>query len=118
MTIRDMRDILKADVLLGQDNLDREVLSACGSDLMSDVLAFVKEKAVLLTGMTNPQVIRTAEMADIVAVIFVRGKAPTGDVLEMAKECDIPVLCCSLTLYDACGVLYQNGLQGGSRPIG
>lgn len=78
MTVKDIKDILGARVACGEEYLDREVHSACGSDMMSDVLAFVKDKSVLLTGLCNPQVIRTAEMMDIVCVIFIRGKKPDG----------------------------------------
>ena len=76
MTVRDVKDVLGARVLAGEEFLDREVKSACGSDMMSDVLAFSKDHSVLLTGLCNPQVIRTAEMLDIVCIIFVRGKKP------------------------------------------
>lgn len=75
MTVRDVREVLGARVLAGEEHLDREVRSACGSDMMSDVLAFSKDHSVLLTGLCNPQVIRTAEMLDIVCIIFVRGKS-------------------------------------------
>lgn len=76
MTVRDVRDKLGAKVLAGENHLDEEVRSACGSDMMSDVLAFSKDHSVLLTGLCNPQVIRTAEMLDIVCIVFVRGKKP------------------------------------------
>jgi len=95
--------------------LQEEILSACGSDLMSDVLAFVKEKTVLLTGLTNPHVVRTAEMLDVSAIVFVRGKKPTEDILRMAIDRKIAILTTSHTLYVACGILYQNGLPGGVR---
>ena len=84
MTVKDARDILGARVLVGEEYLDREVCSACGSDMMSDVLAFSKDHSILLTGLCNPQVIRTAEMLDIVCLIFVRGKKPDESMLEMA----------------------------------
>ncbi len=79
-------------MLIGEEHLDREVRSACGSDMMSDVLAFSKDHSMLLTGLCNPQVIRTAEMLDIVCIIFVRGKKPDDTVLQMAKERDLVVL--------------------------
>ena len=81
MTVKDVRDVLGARVLAGEEFLDREVKSACGSDMMSDVLAFSKDHSVLLTGLCNPQVIRTAEMLDIVCIIFVRGKKPDESML-------------------------------------
>lgn len=100
-------------MLCGADMLENEVHSACGSDMMSDVLAFVKEQAVLLTGLTNPQVVRTAEMMDMKCVVFVRGKKPTREVIALAEECGIVLLSCRERMYVACGKLYENGLRGG-----
>ena len=77
---------------------------------MSDVLAYVKDQAVLLTGLVNPQVIRTAEMMDMACIVFVRSKKPSEEMLEIAKECGIVVLSTDKTLYVACGLLYSNGL--------
>ena len=81
MKIRIIRELLDAEVLCGQEYMDREVNSACGSDMMSDVLAYVKDQAVLLTGLVNPQVVRTAEMMDMVCVVFVRSKMPTEEIV-------------------------------------
>ena len=113
MTLKRVQDILGAKVLTGKDDLDREVLSACGSDLMSDVLAFVKDQAVLLTGLMNQQVIRTAEMMDIICIIFVRRKEPSPEVVELAKEKGIAVMTTTHRMFTACGMLYQAGLNGG-----
>lgn len=110
MKLSEVRDILGAEVLCGEENLDREVLSACGSDLMSDVLAFVKNQALLLTGLVNPQSIRTADMMDIHCVAFVRGKTPDEAILDLARERDITVLATPLRMYEACGKLYAGGL--------
>ncbi|MDD3243875.1 MAG: DRTGG domain-containing protein [Eubacteriales bacterium] len=118
MNIGDIREYLGAEVLCGQDGMETEILSACGSDLMSDVLAFVKEKTVLLTGLTNPHVIRTAEMLDVSLIVFVRGKYPSDDILEMAKERGIAIFRTEMTLFEACGVLYTHGLRGGRHKIG
>ena len=107
-------EILNAEVCCGEDKMDVEVLSACGSDFMSDVLAFVKNQAVLLTGMINPQVIRTAEMMDMKCIVFVRGKHPTPEMLSLARSCGIVVMSTALPMYSACGELYKRGLQGGS----
>ena len=111
MTIRDIAELLDAKVECGKE-LDKEVLSACGSDMMSDVLAFVKHQAVLLTGLVNSQVIRTAEMMDMVCVVFVRSKTPGIEMIELAEESGIVVLSTSKRMYEACGILYSNGLQG------
>ncbi|MDO4325102.1 MAG: DRTGG domain-containing protein [bacterium] len=114
MTVRDARDILGARVLVGEEYLDQEVRSACGSDMMSDVLAFSKDHSILLTGLCNPQVIRTAEMLDIVCIIFVRGKKPDATILEMAKARDLVVLETGHRMFSACGMLYKAGLNGGA----
>ncbi len=114
MTVKDVKDVLKARVLTGEDLLDQEVRSACGSDMMSDVLAFSKDHSVLLTGLCNPQVIRTAEMLDIVCLIFVRGKKPDDSIIEMAKDRDLVVLVTGHRMFSACGMLYSAGLRGGA----
>lgn len=116
MTIRDVQDILKAKCLSGAELLDSEVKSACGSDMMSDVLAFTKDHSVLLTGLCNPQVIRTVELLDIVCIVFVRGKKPDDMLLDMAKERSIVILSTGHRMYSACGLLYCAGLTGGSMP--
>ena len=112
MKLSEIRDILNATVLCGEEHLDREVLSACGSDFMSDVLAYVKNQALLLTGLVNPQVIRTADMVEMKCVVFVRGKAPDESILELARDRDIVVMTSALRMYTACGLLYHNGLRG------
>lgn len=114
MKISQISELLNAKVLCCEDLLDSEVCSACGSDMMSDVLAFVKNQAVLLTGLVNPQVIRTAEMMDMRCVVFVRGKKPTFDVIDLAEECGIVLLTTDERMYAACGKLYATGLTGGS----
>ena len=112
MKLSEVRDILHAEVLYGEESLDREVFSACGSDFMSDVLAYVKNQALLLTGLVNPQVIRTADMMDMKCIAFVRGKKPDDSVLALAQERDIVVMCTPMRMYDACGKLYIKGLRG------
>lgn len=112
MKIREIRDALNAKVLWGEDLLDKEVLYAFGSDLMSDVLAFVKTGTILLTGLVNSQVIRTAEMADVTAILFVRGKVPDQDVIDLAKENSIAILTTNYTLFTTSGILYNCGLRG------
>ncbi|MEQ2456968.1 DRTGG domain-containing protein [Flavonifractor hominis] len=112
MRLSDIKRILSATVLCGEDHLDREVFSACGSDFMSDVLAFVKNQALLLTGLVNPQVVRTADMVEMKCIIFVRGKIPGRDILALAEERDIVIMTCPKRMYEACGLLYSNGLRG------
>ena len=114
MTVNDIIELLDGTALAGKDELDKEVLTACGSDMMSDVLAFVKDRAVLLTGLCNPQVIRTAEMMDVVAIVFVRSKKPDEQMIELANEREIPLLCTGHRMFSACGLLYEKGLRGGA----
>ena len=114
MTIEKIKEILNAEVMCNTDLLQSEVNTACGSDMMSDVLAFVKEQAALLTGLVNPQVIRTAEMMDMHCIVFVRGKRPDLKMIEMAEERDMVILCTELEMFTACGKLYSAGLKGGS----
>ena len=112
MYLKEIRDILSATVLCGEEKLDLEVHSACGSDFMSDVLAFVKDQAMLLTGMVNPQVIRTADMMDMKCIVFVRGKVPDETMLELARARDMVVMTTRERMYTSCGLLYVNGLTG------
>ena len=118
MTIADVRDILEATVLVGQDRMEEPVDTACGSDLMSDVLAFVKDKTVLITGLINTHVVRTSEMLDITCIVFARGKQPNAEILEMAEETGITVMCTEMTTYTACGELYVHGLPGTKKRLG
>ncbi len=117
MKISAIAQLLDAEVLCGNEHLESEVKSACGSDMMSDVLAFVKDQAVLLTGLVNSQVVRTAEMMDMRCIVFVRGKMPTPEILALADESGIVVLASKERMYQACGKLYINGLNGGSIHI-
>ena len=112
MKISEIRDILKADVLVGEDQLDKSVVAAGGADLMADVLSAAAQEAVLLTGLTTEQVLRTARVADVACVVFVRGKKPDQPVLELAQTFDLPVLLTKYSLFVASGRLYINGLRG------
>ncbi len=118
MTIRDMVDILQAKVLLGEDKLETPVYTACCSDLMSDVLAFVDEKTVLITGLVNPHVIRTSEMLDLKCLVFARGKVPNEEILESAAEQGLVVISTKATAFSTCGLLYEGGLRGVPVPMG
>ncbi len=112
MILEDIRRILDAEVIAGDDLLSKDVVMACGSDLMSDVLAFAKSESILLTGLTNPQVVRTAEMADLQAICFVRGKKPGQETIDLAESKDIPLLVTPLPMFESCGRLYREGLPG------
>ncbi len=111
LKLYEVQQVLGAIQICGHHSLEREVATACGADLMSDVLAFTKDGALLLTGLTNPQVIRTADVGGLSAIIFVRGKIPSKDTTEMAKELDIPLFSTPQTLFEACGILFANGLK-------
>ena len=113
MKISEVMKILNARLICGEELLDVDVKTACSSDMMSDVLAFSKEHTVLLTGLINPQVLRTADMLDIRCVVFVRGKQPSDELIELAGEYDIALLSTELTLYIASGTLYTSGLMAG-----
>lgn len=112
MRLADVERLLKAEVLVAPDDASVEITAAGAADLISDVLAFVKEKTLLLTGLTNPQVVTAADLIDLIGIVFVRGKKPSRDVLEMAKQRRLPVFRTRLHMYEACGILYQAGLKG------
>ena len=113
MKLREIANLLNADILIGAQRLEDEVFSACGSDMMSDVLAFVTDQTVLLTGLVNEQVIRTAAMLDMRCIIIVRGKQPTPGMVQLAKQNDIAILTTGFNLYESCGMLYSNSLKEG-----
>jgi predicted transcriptional regulator len=115
MKLEAVRTILNCQVITGDDKLDEEVGVGCGADLMSDVLAFIKPNALLLTGLTNVQAVRTAEIAEVKAIVYVRGKLPDRDAIDLAKEKGIVLLCTSLPMYESCGRLHRHGLPGGSE---
>jgi len=112
MVVNDIIKIVKGEIIFEGD-LEAEVNTACGSDMMSDVLAFVKDQSVLLTGLVNPQVVRTAEMMDMVCIVFVRGKVPDETMINLARSKGITLISTPLRMFTACGLLYSNGLDGG-----
>ena len=110
MNLHDVQRLLGADVLTGKEYLDRQIETCCGSDMMSDVLAFTKRNTLLCTGLTNMQVVRTADMTELSALVF-----PDLDILEAAEDNMLPVLVTDHTLFEACGILYQAGINGCSK---
>jgi len=112
MTLEEVLAAISGKAISRDVDLSASVAMACGADLMSDVLAFTHAGTLLLTGLTNPQVIRTAEMAGIQAVVFVRGKYPPPETIALAEEKGIPLLASRYTMYETCGRLYQAGLPG------
>ena len=112
MKVQDIVGILEAEIV-NEGDMDAEIKTACGSDMMSDVLAFVKEQSVLLTGLVNPQVVRTADMMDMHCIVFIRGKSPDDTIIALAKQRDITILKTRYRMFTACGKLYDAGLRGG-----
>lgn len=110
MTLREILQIIEGKTITKDANLDQDVEMGCGSDLMSDVLAFTHEGTILMTGLTNPQVVRTAEIAGIKAIIFVRGKYPPQKTITLAMEKGIPLLASKYTMFETSGRLYAAGL--------
>ena len=115
MTISQIITALDATLLTPNADCAREVHTACGSDMMSDVLAYVKDQAVLLTGLNNPQVVRTADMMDMVCIVFVRGKEPDADMIALAERRGMVMLRTQHRMFTACGLLWENGLRGGGK---
>ena len=112
MKISTLTELLDAKIICGEENIGKHVYSACGSDMMSDVLAYVKDQAVLLTGLVNTQVVRTAMMMDMVCIVFVRNKMPTEEMIELARDHGLVLITSDKRMYDACGILFKAGLTG------
>ena len=112
MTLKEIKELLQAEVINGDDSLDVEITFAGGSDLMSDVLAFGKPGILLLTGLSNAQSVRTANIIDAKAIVYVRGKKPDKMGIELAREKGIPLLTTKYMMYTACGILFSHGLPG------
>jgi predicted transcriptional regulator len=111
MKLSEVLEAIEGEMISKDADLDLEVKMGCGADLMSDVLAFTHEGTLLMSGLTNPQVVRTAEMADIKAIVFVRGKIPPPETVRLAEERGIPLLASKYTMFETCGRLFQAGLQ-------
>ena len=112
MKLYEIRDILKATVLVGEEHLSKTVLAGGGADLMDDVLSAVAEGGLLLTGLTTEKVLTTAKIAGVMVIVFVRGKKPGESLLELARSYDLPVMTTEYSLFVASGRLYMNGLRG------
>jgi predicted transcriptional regulator len=117
MNVKELVEIVGGSVLTPRVSLDREVKGGCGADLMSDVLASVKSEAVLLTGLCNIQVVRTAQIADLCAIVFVRGKIPQPDIIALAAQENIPLITSPFGTFELCGRLYEAGLYSSENVI-
>jgi predicted transcriptional regulator len=116
MTLQEIKELLQAEVITGDDRLNEEITFAGASDLMSDVLAFGKPGILLLTGLSNSQSVRTASIIEAKAIIYVRGKKPDKEGIELAKEKKLPLLSTKVMMYAACGLLFKHGLKGINPP--
>ena len=110
MIVSDLQGLLMCEVFTGEEHLDRPVIYGCASDLMSDVLAFSRSGALLLTGLVNVQTVQTAFIAELTAIVVVRGKKPDKTVQALAMEKGIPLLGTPYSMYEACGILYRAGI--------
>ncbi len=118
MNVEKIIDIVHGKLCHNNGDLTREVKGGCGADLMSDVLASIQPEAVLLTGLCNPQVVRTAQMADVAAIILVRGKNPPRETIDLAEKENITLITSPYGMFELCGRLYQAGLASLERPMG
>lgn len=117
MNVSELITMINGKLMNPNANLTREVKGGCGADLMSDVLASIKPEAVLLTGLCNPQVVRTAQMADVAAIILVRGKIPPKETIDLAKEEKIALISSPYGMFELCGRLYAAGLKSYEMPV-
>lgn len=117
MTLAEIKETLDAELLTSDSDLSVEVHCACAADMMSDVLAFTEPASLIITGLTSQQTLRTVEIADAVAVVFVRGKRPGSDLIAYANEKKIPLLATDFCMYDACGLLFKKGLCGVTQQV-
>lgn len=117
MDLREIKELLNCQVLVNDDKLDTKIDCICASELMSNVLTCTGNHKLLVTGLNNLQVIRTAEMSDIPAVIFVQNRRPGWEIIELAKEKEIVVMLTEYSLFTVCGILFNSGLRSGQDDI-
>ena len=113
MKLAEVKDILQCNVLTGEEHLSMEVDTVVASDGMSEILAFARPGALMITGLTNVQSVRTADIANVRAIVYIRGKRPNESTLDLARRNNIPVLATLLGMFDVCGILREQGLKGG-----
>jgi predicted transcriptional regulator len=117
MNVQQLITIINGTLINPTADLSREIKGGCGADLMSDVLASIQPEAVLLTGLCNPQVVRTAQMADVAAIVLVRGKKPPQETVALANQERIPLISSPYGMFELCGKLHQAGLPSLERPV-
>ena len=113
MKLAEIKEILECEVLTGEHDLSTEVETVVASDGMSEILAFARPGALMITGLTNVQSVRTADIANVRALIYIRGKRPDDRAIALARQSSIPVLATTLGMFDVCGILRERGLKGG-----
>lgn len=117
MRVSELIKIIDGKLLTNTADLSHEIKGGCGADLMSDVLASIQPEAVLLTGLCNPQVVRTSQMADVAAIVLVRGKYPPKETIDLANEEQIPLISSPFGMFELCGRLYQAGMPSLELPM-
>ncbi len=117
MKIKELIPLIDGKIHTPKIDMNREIKGGCGADLMSDVLASIQPDAVLLTGLCNPQVVRTAQMADVTAVVIVRGKRIPQATIDLAVDENIPLISTPFGMFELCGRLYQAGLVSLEKPV-
>ena len=117
MNVKELIEVIDGHLLIHSTDLNREIKGGCGADLMSDVLASIQPEAVLLTGLCNPQVVRTSGMADVAAIVLVRGKTPPPETIELAEKEGIPLISSPLGMFALCGRLYSQGMKSLEHPV-
>lgn len=117
MNASELIKLINGKLLNPTAELNRDIKGGCGADLMSDVLASIQPEAVLLTGLCNPQVVRTAQMADVAAIVLVRGKLPPQETIELANLERIPLITTPYGMFELCGRLYQAGMPSLEMPV-
>ncbi len=115
MKLEEIGNVIEAELITGERQFDHDFEHVCGADLMSDVLAFAAPGGILLTGLRNVQSVITSHVAEIRAIVYVRGKKPDMEAVKLARQKGIPLLSSPLSMFEACGRLYDKGLKSGSN---
>jgi predicted transcriptional regulator len=117
MNVEQLIQLVNGELVNRTADVNREIRGGFGADLMSDVLASIQPEAVLLTGLCNPQVVRTAQMADVAAIVLVRGKNPPQETIDLAEQERIPLIASPFGMFELCGRLFEAGLPSLERPV-
>ncbi len=118
MRLAEIKELLKAEVVYGEDALVLEISTAFAVDMLSDALALAKPGCLLVTGLISPQTVRTAFALDIAAILVCRGKVPSQETISMARDLDVPILRTRYIMFESCGRLYGAGMVGCIKEVG